>query len=109
MCHQNLKKGVVSRIPVEKVPLVDVPLEEALSDQGSQFMSGCMRKVCRHLGIKQRVTPPYNDLVERFNECFYHGKCFTYLGYSSRPDGVYQCTIVNNALFPYRLASRNYD
>ncbi|GFN85207.1 gypsy retrotransposon integrase-like protein 1 [Plakobranchus ocellatus] len=121
MCQQNVKKGVVPRIPVEKVSLVDEPFkrvaidmegpispsceagrrfiqtlvdyairyaetvpirkietktvakalldiynrssgpEEVLNDQGTQFMSDCMKEVCCHLGIKQRVTPPYNQ------------------------------------------------
>ncbi|GFN97176.1 Zinc finger protein [Plakobranchus ocellatus] len=42
-----------------------------LSDQGTQFISGCMKEVCRLLGIKQKTTTPYhptcNGLVERFN------------------------------------------
>ncbi|GFR81479.1 Pol polyprotein [Elysia marginata] len=45
--------------------------EEVLSDQGTQFMSDCMKKVCRLLGIKKKATTPYhpmcNRLVERFN------------------------------------------
>ncbi|GFR73119.1 Pol polyprotein [Elysia marginata] len=45
--------------------------EEVLSDQGTQFMSDCVKEVCRLLGIKQKATTPYhpmcNGLVERFN------------------------------------------
>ncbi|GFO36119.1 Zinc finger protein [Plakobranchus ocellatus] len=45
--------------------------EEMLSDQGTQFISDCMKEVCRLLGIKQKTTTPYhpmcNGLVERFN------------------------------------------
>ncbi|GFO10438.1 gypsy retrotransposon integrase-like protein 1 [Plakobranchus ocellatus] len=45
--------------------------EEVLSDQGTQFISDCMKEVCRLLGIKQKTTTPYhpmcNGLVERFN------------------------------------------
>ncbi|GFO27412.1 Zinc finger protein [Plakobranchus ocellatus] len=45
--------------------------EEVLSDQGTQFISDCMREICRLLGIKQKTTTPYhpmcNGLVERFN------------------------------------------
>ncbi|GFO26428.1 gypsy retrotransposon integrase-like protein 1 [Plakobranchus ocellatus] len=37
--------------------------EEVLSDQGTQFISDCMKEVCRLLGIKQKTT----GLVERFN------------------------------------------
>ncbi|GFS05268.1 Gypsy retrotransposon integrase-like protein 1 [Elysia marginata] len=131
VCQRTVKKGIVPRVPLEKVPLVDIPFkrvamdivgpinppseaghrfiltlidyatryakavplckintetvaealvdiysrlgvpEEVLSDQGTQFMSDCMKEVCRLLGIKQRVTTPYhpmcNGLVERFN------------------------------------------
>lgn len=45
--------------------------EEVLTDQGTQFVSECMKKVCRLLGIKQSTTTPYhpvcNGLVEKFN------------------------------------------
>ncbi|GFO45967.1 gypsy retrotransposon integrase-like protein 1 [Plakobranchus ocellatus] len=45
--------------------------EEVLSDQGTQFISDCMKEVCHLLGIKQKTTTPYhpmcNGLVERFN------------------------------------------
>ncbi|GFN96128.1 gypsy retrotransposon integrase-like protein 1, partial [Plakobranchus ocellatus] len=45
--------------------------EEVLSDHGTQFISDCMKEVCRLLGIKQKTTTPYhpmcNGLVERFN------------------------------------------
>ncbi|GFO12515.1 gypsy retrotransposon integrase-like protein 1 [Plakobranchus ocellatus] len=45
--------------------------EEVLSDQGTQFISDCMKEVCRLLGIKQKTTTPYhpmcNRLFERFN------------------------------------------
>ncbi|GFO05851.1 Pol polyprotein [Plakobranchus ocellatus] len=45
--------------------------EEVLSDQGTQFISDCMKEFCRLLGIKQETTIPYhpmcNGLVERFN------------------------------------------
>ncbi|GFO34298.1 Zinc finger protein [Plakobranchus ocellatus] len=44
--------------------------EEVLSDQGTQFLSDCMKKVCRLLGIKQKTTTPYhpmcNGLVESY-------------------------------------------
>ncbi|GFN91319.1 Zinc finger protein [Plakobranchus ocellatus] len=43
--------------------------EEMLSDQGTQFISYCMKEVCRLLVIKQKTTTPYhpmcNGLVER--------------------------------------------
>ncbi|GFO18188.1 gypsy retrotransposon integrase-like protein 1 [Plakobranchus ocellatus] len=45
--------------------------EEVLIDQETQFISDCMKEVCRLLGIKQKTTTPYhpmcNRLVERFN------------------------------------------
>ncbi|GFO46515.1 Zinc finger protein [Plakobranchus ocellatus] len=45
--------------------------EEVLSDQGTQFISDCMKEVCCLLGIKLRTTTLYhpmcNGLVERFN------------------------------------------
>ena len=44
--------------------------EEILSDHGTQFISGCMKKVCRLLGVTQSTTTPYhpmcNGLVEEF-------------------------------------------
>ncbi|GFR93679.1 zinc finger protein, partial [Elysia marginata] len=129
-----VKKSIVPRVPLEKVPLVDTPFkrvamdivgpinppseaghrfiltfidyatryaeavplrkidtetvaealvdiysrlgvpEEVVSGQGTQFMSDCMKEVCRLLGIKQKATTPYhpmcNGLVERFNATF---------------------------------------
>ncbi|GFO39627.1 endoplasmic reticulum-Golgi intermediate compartment protein 2-like [Plakobranchus ocellatus] len=45
--------------------------DELLSDQGTQFLSDCMKEVCRLLGIKQKMSKPYhplcNGLVERFH------------------------------------------
>ncbi|GFO14865.1 Zinc finger protein [Plakobranchus ocellatus] len=45
--------------------------EEVLSEQGTQFISDCMKEVCRLLGIKQKTTTTYhsmcNGVVERFN------------------------------------------
>ena len=45
--------------------------EEILSDQGTQFISDCMKEVCRFLGVTQSTTTPYhpmcNGLVEKFN------------------------------------------
>ncbi|GFO34008.1 Zinc finger protein [Plakobranchus ocellatus] len=45
--------------------------EEVLREQGTQFISDCMKEVCRFLGIKRKTTSPYhpmcNGLVERFN------------------------------------------
>ena len=45
--------------------------EEILSDQGTQFISDCMKEVCRLLEVTQSTTTPYhpmcNGLVEKFN------------------------------------------
>ena len=45
--------------------------EEVLSDQGAQFISDCMKEVCKLLGVSQSTTTPYhpmcNGLVEKFN------------------------------------------
>ena len=45
--------------------------EEVLSDQGAQFISDCMKEVCKHLGVSRSTTTPYhtmcNGLVEKFN------------------------------------------
>ena len=45
--------------------------DEVLTDQGTQFISDCMKEVCRLLGISQSATTPYhpmcNGLVEKFN------------------------------------------
>ena len=68
----------LKRIDIETVAeaLVDiysrlgVP-EEILSDQGIQFISDCMKEVCRFLGVTQSTTTPChllcNGLVEKFN------------------------------------------
>ena len=44
---------------------------EVLSDQGTQFISQCMKEVCRLFGVTQSTTTCYhpmcNGLVERFN------------------------------------------
>ena len=45
--------------------------QEVLSDNGSQFVSDCMKEVARLLSVKQLKTTPYhpmcNGLVEKFN------------------------------------------
>ena len=49
---------------------LDVP-EEIHSDQGTQFISDCMKEICRLLGVTHSTTTPYhpmcNGLVEKFN------------------------------------------
>ncbi|GFS10464.1 Gypsy retrotransposon integrase-like protein 1 [Elysia marginata] len=122
VCQWTVKKGIVPRVPLEKVPLVDTPFkrvamdivgpinppseaghrftltlidyatryaeavplrkidteivaealvdiysrlgvpEEVLSDQGTQFMSDCMKEVSHLLGIKQKATTPYHPM-----------------------------------------------
>ncbi|GFS28041.1 Pol polyprotein [Elysia marginata] len=60
----------VAEALVDTYSRLGVP-EEVLSDQGTQFMSDCMKEACRILGIKQKATTPYhpmrNGLVERCN------------------------------------------
>ncbi|GFO36760.1 gypsy retrotransposon integrase-like protein 1 [Plakobranchus ocellatus] len=116
VCQRTVKKGTVSRVLLEKVPLIDTPFkrvakdlvdpinppseaghrfiltlvdnatrfaeavplhkidtesvaealvdmyirlgipEEMLSDQGTQFISDCMKEICPLLGIKQKTT-----------------------------------------------------
>ena len=45
--------------------------EEILSNQGTQFISDCMKEVCRLLDVTQSTITPYhpmcNGLVEKFN------------------------------------------
>ena len=36
--------------------------EEILSDQGTQFISDCMKEVCRLLGVIQSTTTPYHPM-----------------------------------------------
>ncbi|XP_078492084.1 uncharacterized protein LOC144747728 [Ciona intestinalis] len=131
VCQKTIGKGKVAKVPLQKMPLIDVPFErvavdlvgpiqppsekghrylltmvdyatrypeavplknittedvaealvdifsrvgvpnEILSDQGTQFMSGCMKEVERLLKIRHLRTTPYspqcNGLVERFN------------------------------------------
>ncbi|GFO41784.1 gypsy retrotransposon integrase-like protein 1 [Plakobranchus ocellatus] len=66
----KIDKESVTEALVDIYSRLGVP-EEVLSDQGTQFISDCMKEVCRLLGIKQKITTPYhpmcNELVERFN------------------------------------------
>ncbi|GFO47788.1 Pol polyprotein [Plakobranchus ocellatus] len=79
--------------------------EEVLSDQGTQFISDCMKEVCRLLGIKQKTTIPYhpmcNGLVERFNATL--KTCLRRLC-SEQPPQWHQYT--NPLLFAYREVPR---
>ena len=38
--------------------------DEVLSDQGTQFISDCMKEVCKLLGVSQSTTTPYNLNVQ---------------------------------------------
>jgi transposase InsO family protein len=131
VCQKTVLKSCVSKVPLQKMPLIDTPFkrvavdligpihppseaghryiltlvdyatrypeavalkdintesvaealvdffcrlgvpDEILSDQGTQFVSQCMREVTRLLSIKQLTTTPYhpmcNGLVEKFN------------------------------------------
>ncbi|GFO36278.1 Zinc finger protein [Plakobranchus ocellatus] len=72
-----------------------------LSDQGTQFISDCMKEVCRLLGIKQKTTTPYhpmcNGLVERFNATL--KTCLRHLC-SEQPRQWHR--YINPLLFAYR-------
>ena len=63
-------KRIDTEIVAEALSRLGV-LEEILSDQGTQFISICMKEVCRLLGVTQSTTTPYhpmcNGLVEKFN------------------------------------------
>ncbi|GFS27674.1 zinc finger protein [Elysia marginata] len=75
--------------------------EEVLSDQGTQFMSDCMKEFCRLLGKKQKATTPYhpmcNGLVERFNATL--KTCLRRL-FSEQPRQWHR--YINPLLFSYR-------
>ncbi|GFN88914.1 gypsy retrotransposon integrase-like protein 1 [Plakobranchus ocellatus] len=148
VCQRTVKKGIVPRVPLEKVPLMDTPFkrvaidlvglinseagnrfadavplreidtesvaealvdiysrlgvpEEVLSDQGTQFISDCMKDVCRLLGIKQKTTTPClpvcNGLVERLNATL--KTCLRRLC-NEQPRQWHR--YINPLLFPYR-------
>ena len=131
VCQKTVSKGTVPKVPLQSVPVVDVPSkrvamdligpidppseaghryiltlidyatkypeavplkridaetvaealvdiysrlgipEEVLRDQGAQFVSDCMKEVCRLLDVLQSTTTPChplcNGLVEKFN------------------------------------------
>ncbi|GFN95932.1 Zinc finger protein [Plakobranchus ocellatus] len=58
--RQFLYKKIEAEMLVEIYSQLSVP-DKVLSDQGTQFMSGCARKVCRLRGIKQKLTKLYQD------------------------------------------------
>ena len=67
---KKIDSETVAKALVDIFSRVGIP-EEILSDQGTQFVSDCMKEVSRLLSIKQLTTTPYhpmcNGLVERFN------------------------------------------
>lgn len=131
VCQKTISKGKMTRVPMQKMPLIDQPFkrvaidlvgpihppsesghryiltlvdyatrypeavplrhirtedvaealvdifsrlgvpQEVLSDNGTQFVSDCMKEVARLLSVKQLRTTPYhpmcNGLVEKFN------------------------------------------
>ena len=75
--------------------------EEVLSDQGTQFISYCMKEVSKLLGVSQFTTTPYhpmcNGLVEKFN-----GRLKKMLRRlcSEEPKQWHRC--INALLFAYR-------
>ena len=67
---KRIDTETVAEALVDIYSRLSVP-EETLSDQGTQFISDCMKEVCRLLGVTQFTTTPYhpmcNGLVEKFN------------------------------------------
>nr|XP_018672786.1 uncharacterized protein zf(cchc)-26 isoform X2 [Ciona intestinalis] len=67
---KNIATEDVAEALVDIFSRVGVP-SEILSDQGTQFMSGCMKEVERLVKVRHLRTTPYspqcNGLVERFN------------------------------------------
>ena len=79
---------------------VGIP-EEVLTDQGTQFMSDCMKEVSRLLSIRGLVSSPYhpqcNGLVERWN-----GTLKTMLKRLCAENPKQWHRLVNPVLFAYR-------
>ncbi|KAK3732966.1 hypothetical protein RRG08_002574 [Elysia crispata] len=67
---KRIDTETVSEALVDLYSRLGVP-EEILSDQGTQFISDCMKELCRLLGVTQSTTTPYhpmcNGLVGKFN------------------------------------------
>ena len=67
---KHAKTEDVAEALVDMFSRLGVP-EEVLSDNGTQFVSDCMKEVARLLSLKQLRTTPYhpmcNGLVEKFN------------------------------------------
>ena len=67
---KKISTEAVTKALLDIYSRVDIP-EEILTDQGTQFMSECMKEVSRLLSIKGLTSMPYhpicNGLVERWN------------------------------------------
>ncbi|KAJ8020240.1 hypothetical protein HOLleu_39778 [Holothuria leucospilota] len=67
---KTIETEVVAESLVNMFSYLGIP-QEMLTDQGSQFVSGLMKEVCRLLSIRKLNTTPYhamcNGLVERYN------------------------------------------
>ena len=67
---KSIETEVVAESLVNMFSYLGIP-QELLTDQGSQFLSGTMKEVCRLLSIRKLNTTPYhamcNGLVERYN------------------------------------------
>ena len=67
---KRIDTKTVAEALVDIYSCLSVP-EEILSDQRTQFISDCMKEVCRLLGVTRSTTTPYhpmcNSLVEKFN------------------------------------------
>ena len=67
---KRIDTETVAEALVDLYSRLGVP-EEILSDQGTQFISDCMKELCRLLGVTQSTTTPYhpmcNGLVGKFN------------------------------------------
>ncbi|GFO07023.1 chemosensory receptor a [Plakobranchus ocellatus] len=81
--------------------------KEVRGDQGTQFMSDCMKEVCRLLEIGQKVMTPYypiySGLVERFNAIL---KRYLRQMCNERPRKWYLYT--NPLLFAYREVPQEF-
>ena len=58
---KRIDTETVAEALVDIYSRIGVP-EEILTDLGSQFVSECMKEVCRLLGIRKRTTTPYHPM-----------------------------------------------
>ncbi|GFO37210.1 Zinc finger protein [Plakobranchus ocellatus] len=59
---RKIDEETVAESLVNTYTRLDGP-EEVLGDQGTQFMSDCMKEVLRVLGIKKKMRIPYHPIV----------------------------------------------